>query len=252
MNITSTGFEVFGLSIRWYGLLIAVGMALGILLGSLREKRYGLPKDTAVDLALCGVPAAILGARLYYVLFSWRDYAADPISALYVWQGGLAIYGGIIGGLLAGFIYARVKKLSFFTLADLAAPGFAMGQAVGRWGNFFNQEAYGRIVAAEWMRRFPLAVFIQADGQWHYATFFYESLWCLMIVAVILFLEHKGVFRRPGDTFLTYLLLYSVERALVEGLRTDSLYLGPVRVSQALSVVAALTAALLLLRPRKQ
>ena len=252
MNITSTGFEVFGLSIRWYGLLIAVGMALGILLGSLREKRYGLPKDTAVDLALCGVPAAILGARLYYVLFSWRDYAADPISALYVWQGGLAIYGGIIGGLLAGFIYARVKKLSFLTLADLAAPGFAIGQAVGRWGNFFNQEAYGRIVAAEWMRRFPLAVFIQADGQWHYATFFYESLWCLMIVAIILFLEHKGVFRHPGDTFLTYLLLYSVERALVEGLRTDSLYLGPVRVSQALSVVAALTAALLLLRPRKQ
>lgn len=248
MGITSTGFEIFGLSIRWYGLLIALGMALGIGLGSLRERRYGLPKDTAVDLALCGVPAAIVGARLYYVLFSWKDYAADPVSALYVWQGGLAIYGGILGGLLAGFIYSRVKRLNFLTLADLAAPGFAIGQAVGRWGNFFNQEAYGRAVAAEWMKRFPIAVFIEADGLWHYATFFYESLWCLMIVAVILLLEHRRVFRRPGDTFLTYLLLYAVERALVEGLRTDSLYLGPVRVSQALSIVAALVCAVLLVR----
>ena len=186
------------------------------------------------------------------MIFSWDNYAADPVSALYVWEGGLAIYGGIIGGLLAGFIYSRVKKLNFLTLADLAAPGFAIGQAVGRWGNFFNQEAYGRVVAAAWMKRFPVAVFIDADGLWHYATFFYESLWCLGIVIVILVLEHKNVFKRPGDTFLTYILLYAVERTLVEGLRTDSLYLGPVRVSQALSILAAVVSAILLLRRRKR
>jgi len=252
MTVTSTGLELFGLSIRWYGLLIALGMALGILLASLREKRYGLPKDTAIDLALIGVPSAILGARLYYVAFSWDSYAADPASALYIWQGGLAIYGGILGGLLGGYIYSRVKRLDFLTLADLAAPGFAIGQAVGRWGNFFNQEAYGVPVTAEWMKRFPIAVHIQSDGLWHFATFFYESLWCLCIVIVLLTLERKNRFRRPGDVFLTYVLLYSIERTLVEGLRTDSLYWGPVRVSQALSIFAAIASAILLAVRRRK
>ena len=251
MNITSTGLEILGLSIRWYGLLIAVGMGLGIALASRREARYGLPKDTAVDLALIGVPAAIVGARLYYVIFSWKTYAADPASALRVWEGGLAIYGGILGGLLGGFIYSRVKHLNFLTLADLAAPSFALGQAVGRWGNFFNQEAYGAPVAADWMKRFPIAVFIDSDGLWHYATFFYESAWCLLIVVVILALERSRRFRRPGDAFFTYLLLYAAERALVEGLRTDSLYWGPVRVSQALSLLAIVACAALLMRKEK-
>lgn len=240
MQFYPTGFTLFGLSVRWYGLLIALGIGLGILLAMRREKRFGLPKDTVIDLALCGVPAAIVGARLYYVIFSWSAYANDPLSALYVWEGGLAIYGGILGGLLVGLIYAKVKGLNFLTLADLVAPSFALGQAIGRWGNFFNQEAYGRAVTAAWARRFPVAVFIRADELWHYATFFYESAWCLMIVVFLLWADRKGWFKRPGDTFFTYVLLYAVERALVEGLRTDSLYWGPVRVSQALSVCAAM------------
>ena len=239
MHFYPTDFTLFGLSIRWYGLLIALGIALGISLAMRREKRFGLPKDTVLDLALCGVPSAIVGARLYYVIFSWDAYAAHPVSALYVWEGGLAIYGGLLGGLLAGLVYAKVKRLNFLTLADLVAPSFALGQAVGRWGNFFNQEAYGRVVTAEWMQRFPIAVLIRADGLWHYATFFYESAWCLLIVLFLLAADKKGVFKRPGDTFFTYVLLYAVERALVEGLRTDSLYWGPVRVSQLLSVLAA-------------
>ena len=238
MTLSGTGFTILGLSVRWYGLLIALGIGLGILLAMGREARFGLPRDTSVDLALAGVPAAILGARLYYVIFSWEAYADNPISALYVWEGGLAIYGGILGGLAGGWLYARAKGLRFLTLADLVAPSFALGQAVGRWGNFFNQEAYGIPVASEAMKRFPLAVFIQADGLWHYATFFYESAWCLLIVAFLLWAEREGWFRRPGDTFFTYVLLYACERALVEGLRTDSLYWGPVRVSQALSLLA--------------
>ena len=239
-------FTLAGRGVRWYGILIALGILSGIALAMAREKRYGLPRDTTADLALWGVPSAIVGARLYYVLFSFKEYAADPVSALYVWEGGLAIYGGLLGGLLAGLCYARAKGLNFLTLADLVAPSFALGQAIGRWGNFFNQEAYGVAVAAEWMQRFPIAVYIEADGLWHCATFFYESMWCLLIVIVLLTMERRGAFKRPGDGFLTYVLLYAVERALVEGLRTDSLYLGPVRVSQALSVCAVVVCGALL------
>ena len=203
----------------------------------------GLPRETAVDLALLGIPAAIVCARLYYVLFSWEAYAKEPIRALYIWEGGMAIYGGIIGGVLAGFFYARRKRLPFLKLADLAAPSIALGQAIGRWGNFINQEAFGAVAARAWQRRFPISVFIQADGQWHYATFFYESAWCLLTVAALLLAEKKKLFRRDGQLFGSYVFLYALERALVEGLRTDSLYLGPVRVSQLLSLLALLVSA---------
>lgn len=243
IQTTSTSIIIAGLNIHWYGLIIAFGMALAVALAAAREGRLGLPKDTALDLALAGIPAAIVGARLYYVLFSWRSYAADPIRALYIWEGGMAIYGGILGGVLAGFIYARRKKLPFWRLADLAAPSIALGQAVGRWGNFVNQEAYGAVARHAWQRRFPISVLIRSDGQWHYATFFYESAWCLLIVILLLALERRGRLRRPGAVFRAYAFLYALERSLVEGLRTDSLYLGPLRASQLLSLCALLACA---------
>ena len=253
LRFTPTALVAFGLTIHWYGVIIAAGMALAVALACARERRMGLPRETAVDLALLGIPAAIVCARLYYVLFSWEAYAKEPIRALYIWEGGMAIYGGIIGGVLAGFFYARRKRLPFLKLADLAAPSIALGQAVGRWGNFVNQEAYGRAVGHDWQRHFPIGVLIQADGQWHYATFFYESAWCFLIVAALLFAERKGRFRRDGELFGTYVFLYALERALVEGLRIDSLYLGPVRVSQLLSLVALLAcAAVTLLRNAKK
>ena len=248
LQFTYNSVIIFGLEVHWYGILIACGMALAVLLAALRERRLGLPKDTALDLALLGIPAAIVCARLYYVIFSWEAYAATPIRALYIWEGGMAIYGGIIGGVLAGFFYARRKKLPFLKLADLAAPSIALGQAVGRWGNFINQEAYGAAVAHAWQRRFPVGVFIEADGLWHYATFFYESAWCLLIVIALLLAERKGRLRRDGDIFLSYVFLYALERALVEGLRTDSLYLGPLRISQLLSLAAMIVCAALLIR----
>lgn len=242
IHVTSTAIRLFGLTIHWYGLIIACGIILGVLLALAREQRLGLPKETGIDLALIGVPAAIIGARVYFVIFSWDLYASAPLSALYIWEGGMAIYGGIIGAVIAGAIYARVKKLPFFSLADLAAPCIALGQAVGRWGNFVNQEAYGRVVENPALQFFPLSVFIDHTGQWHLATFFYESAWCAMTVIVLIILEKKKLFRKNGDTFLTYIFLYGLERAFVEGLRTDSLMLGPVRVSQALSL-AIMTAA---------
>ena len=227
-------------SLRYYGMLIALGVLLGVLLAVKREKRLGLAKDTTIDLALVGVPAALVGARLYYVIFSWDMYKDNLWKIFSVREGGMAIYGGVLAGVFAGWIFSRVRKTPFLSLADLAAPSLALGQAIGRWGNFVNQEAYGYTVTNPALCHFPISVFIEADGQWHLATFFYESVWCFGIVAFILLMERRGKLRRRGDAFLWYLFLYGVERAVVEGLRTDSLWLGPVRVSQLLAAVTML------------
>lgn len=241
------------LSLHYYGMLIALGVLLGVFLAMKRESRLGLAKDTTIDLALVGVPAALVGARLYYVAFSWDFYKDDLWKILSVREGGMAIYGGVLAALLAGWIFSRVRKVPFASLADLAAPSLALGQAVGRWGNFVNQEAYGYAVTDPALCRFPIAVFIEADGRWHLATFFYESAWCFLIVAFILLMERKGRLCRPGDAFLWYLLLYGAERAVVEGLRTDSLMLGPVRVSQLLAALLALgSLTALILRARRK
>lgn len=244
IRVSRTAIELFGLSIRWYGLLIVSGVALAVWLASVRERRYGLPKDTSVDIALLCVPAAILGARLYYVAFSWQSFAGEPWWRIFaVWEGGLAVYGGLIAAFLTGWLYGRIKKLSFLTLADLTAPCIALGQAVGRWGNFANQEAHGGPVLIEGLKFFPAAVNI--GGEWYYATFFYESAWCALIVIALLLAERRWTTRRKGDIFFGYVFLYGLERAVVEGLRTDSLYFGPVRVSQALSMLAVLAVAVI-------
>ena len=238
-ELTRSTLTIFGFTIHWYGVLIALGVLGAVLLAWLREERLGLKRETTLDLALICVPVGILCARLYYVIFSWDYYAAHPAEILDIRGGGLAIYGGVIGGVMAGWIYSRVKKIPFGTLADLVAPGLAFGQAVGRWGNFLNQEAYGAAVTNPHLHIFPLSVYIEGSG-WHYATFFYESLWCALICIFLLIAEKRGFFKRKGDTFLWYLFLYALERCLVEGLRTDSLYIGPLRVSQALSLTVLL------------
>ena len=231
-----------------YGLLIAGAMALGVFLCARQEERLGLPKDTAVDFALWVLPAAVIGARLYYVAFRWQVYASDLLSVLYLWEGGLAIYGGVIGGAVAALVFSRVKKVSFAALADMVAPALILGQAIGRWGNFVNQEAYGAAIENQALQFFPLAVF--ADGEWHMATFFYESLWDF-IGFLLLWLNRERVKVR-GDLFLGYLVWYGLGRAVIEGLRTDSLMWGGVRVSQALSVLLCFGAGTaLLIRRRK-
>lgn len=218
------------------------------MLAMKREKKLNLPKDTVLDLAIICIPSAIICARLYYVAFEWNMYRHDLMQIFNLRSGGLAIYGGIIGGLLSGFFVARRKKLSFLALADLAAPSIALGQAIGRWGNFFNQEAYGAAIANPALHFFPMGVFIEADGLWHYATFFYESMWCFAIVAALLIASKKNLFRKTGDCLFWYAFLYALERAAVEGLRTDSLYLGPMRVSQLLSLAIILAVSLVFAR----
>ena len=249
-HFSRNSIDVFGLSIHYYGILIALGVLLGVLLAARRQKRLNLPPETGLDLALICLPVAVVCARAYYVIFEWSAYKDDLLSIFNLRRGGLAIYGGVLGGALAVFVYSRIKKRPFLSLADLAAPSLALGQAVGRWGNFFNQEAYGAAVTQPSRMHFPLAVFIDADQTWHYATFFYESAWCFLVVALLLLFERRRFFREKGDVFFWYLILYGLERAAVEGLRTDSLYWGPVRVSQALSLLAVLAVCAVFARRR--
>lgn len=252
LEFSRNSVSVAGFAIHYYGIIIMLGMLLGVILAMKREKLYDCPKDTVIDLALICIPAAVICARIYYVIFEFEMFRGDLLSVFDIRSGGLAIYGGLIGAIGAGFIYCRAKKLSFPAMADLAAPSIALGQAVGRWGNFFNQEAYGIEITCEKLQFFPVGVYIDADRAWHYATFFYESLWCALIVVFILSMQKRGFFRRKGDAILWYMLLYGFERALVEGLRTDSLYLGPLRVSQALSIILVFAAAMVFfMRNRK-
>jgi len=250
-HVGRMAFLLFGIPVYWYGLMIMLGVLAGLVLTTLREKRYGLPRDTSVNLALWVVPAAIVCGRLYYVAFTWDSFKDDLWSVFNLRGGGMAIYGSLIGGFLTGIAYAKAKKILFLTLCDLAAPAIAAGQAIGRWGNFFNQEAYGIPIANPALQFFPAAVWIEDQAGWFAATFFYESAWCFVIVAFLLIAEQKKLFRRPGEGFLWYVTLYSFERMIVEGLRTDSLYWGAVRVSQALSIALFAVCALLLFFGRR-
>lgn len=234
INPNPIAFSVFGYPIMWYGVLISLGVVLGVVLAMHVAPRYGWTADDIVDAALIGVPLAIIGARLYFVAFyDLQAYLQDPIRIIRIRDGGLAIYGGLLGGLLGAVIYCRWKKKSIRELFDIIVPSFALGQAIGRWGNFFNQEAFGAQITDPRLMWFPFAVLIQETKTIHYATFFYESLWCFLML-VFLVTQRKR-FKHSSDVFLTYALLYSFERMLIEGLRTDSLMLGPFRVSQLLS-----------------
>lgn len=239
MLATPSSRYAFGF-IPWYSLLIVLGICLAILLALRQEKRLALPKDTVVDLALWVIPFGVVGARLYYVAFSWSTFAGDPISVLYVWQGGLAIYGAVLGGLAAVMLFARRRKISLALLTDMIVPGLALAQAIGRWGNYFNMEAYGLAVTDPAWQFFPFAVFIPGSGQWHMATFFYESVWDFAVFVVLSLLQRRR--RAPGDLTLWYIILYGAGRLMIEGLRTDSLMTGAgtIRISQLLSLALCL------------
>lgn len=234
-------------TIPWYSALIVTGAVLAVWLSAREEKRLGLPKDTVIDLALRILPAGILGARLYYVFFSWPQFRNRPVSVLYIWEGGLAIYGGLIAGILTLFFFCRKRKLSLRTMLDLLVPGVALAQAVGRWGNYFNQEAYGLPVTNSALCFFPFAVLIPEDGGyvWHAATFFYESFLDFLLFLFLLYGRRK-LFRMQGDAFFFYAVYYASFRLCIENLRTDSLYLGgSVRISQLFSAVICLAGILL-------
>ena len=236
-------FELGPLTIRWYGLLIASAILIGVNLSQSLAKRRGLDPEIVGDLAIWLVLGAIPMARLYYVLFQWQTYAAHPEQIIAIWRGGIAIHGAILGGLLAGLIFARVQKVSFWQLMDLVAPSLILGQAIGRWGNFFNSEAFGAPTDLPWKLYIPPEA--RPGGyqnfEYFHPTFLYESLWNLMVFGLLLVLFFRSLkgqpVLKPGTLFLVYFASYSAGRIWIEGLRTDSLMLGPLQIAQVVSAL---------------
>ena len=220
-------FEVFGLSIRWYGILMALAMLTGSLLVIKLATKRGYKENDLYDLLIVVLIFSVLGARLYYVIFNWGYYGANPLQILNFRGGGMAIHGGVIFGLVSGFIFTKIKKINFYELADLGAPGLILGQAIGRWGNYANGEAHGGPTNLPWA--------IVVDGIKVHPTFLYESIWNFLVLGILLWYLDKRKFN--GEVFLLYGILYSFGRFFIEGLRTDSLMLGPLRVAQVISIV---------------
>ena len=235
--------ELGPMTIHFYGLIIACGLLAAAFYACKRSKQFGLREDDIMDGVLWITPFAIICARAYYCIFSWADYADDPISVLYIWNGGLAIYGGVIGAVIGMWVFCRAKKIRMRAVLDIVALGFLIGQCAGRWGNFFNREAFG----APTMGFFRMGLYNTVTGvtEYYHPTFLYESVWNLVGFVGLHFLsKHR---KYDGQVALGYALWYGLGRAWIEGLRMDSLYWGPFRVSQVLAAVSCLTAAIVLL-----
>ena len=232
-------FTVFGKDIYWYGIIIAAGFLLAYFYMDRRAKVFGLTGDNVLDILLWAVPLGVICARIYYCVFYWDAYRDNPISCLYIWEGGLAIYGGVIGGILGIFLYHKLKKIPLLPMLDLASFGVLIGQICGRWGNFMNQEAHGGETAG-----FLRMGLMDPDGvvRYYHPTFLYESVWNLVGLIILHFLSKKRKF--DGEMFLLYLFWYGLGRAWIEGLRTDSLYLfgTGIRVSQLLALLCVIVA----------
>ncbi len=263
-NTLDLGFT----TVRWYGVIIAFGFLLAVLFGGRIAYKWKINLDKMIDVLLYGTIGGIVGARLYYVAFKW-DYYGQHLSDIFkIWEGGLAIYGGIIGGILAAFIVCKIEKLNFFNLLDMVSMSLLIGQGIGRWGNYANQEAFGSLTNKNWgMMSDTVAEYISRNASYFglgnvdnvkqyiadndlyvHPTFFYESVWCILGFFVLYIILKK---RRKfsGQLFLCYGVWYGFERMVVEGLRSDSLYIGntSIRVSQALSAVLMLVSLVLLI-----
>ena len=263
------GLAVGNLNIYFYGVIIAVGLFLAVAYALKRRKQFGLLEDDILDGVLWIVPAAIICARAYYCAFRWEEFAADPISVLYIWKGGIAIYGGIIGAALCVILHCKIKKISLPAVLDLVALGFLIGQCIGRWGNFFNREAFGAYCDNILAMRVPASVLRipenastqltaalatlrdeAANGGYSgyyqvHPTFLYESLWNLAGFIALHFISKKR--RYDGQIALCYVAWYGLGRTFVEGLRMDSLYIGSFRISQLIAAITCFTAVGILL-----
>ena len=212
-------FSIFGIDVMWYGILMASGMILGTIIALKEAKRVGISEDSVLDLAIIAIPMGLLGARLYYVLFNWGYYSQNPSQILNFRGGGMAIHGALIAGLLTGYIFTKIKKINFLKMADTIMIGMPLAQAIGRWGNFINQEAHGGPTNLPWG--------IMVDGVKVHPTFLYESIWDALY---------------EGQIIVYYIGLYSLGRFFIEGLRTDSLMIGPLRMAQVISLVGVIGA----------
>ena len=228
-------FTLFGIDIMWYGILIATGMVIAVFIALREAKRLKISEDDILNLAMIAIPCGLIGARAYYVIFNWSYYAGNIAEILNFRGGGLAIHGGLIGGILAGFIYAKIKKINFFKLADCVVLGIPLAQAIGRWGNFLNQEAHGGPTNLPWG--------IMVDGVKVHPTFLYESIWNLGVFLFLFIFRKKQKYQ--GQILVDYIILYSIGRFFIEGLRTDSLMLGPLRMAQVVSLACIIIGVIL-------
>lgn len=237
-------FTIFGTDIMWYGVLIAAAMVLAVLIIYRRAPYHNILSDKILDFVLICIPVGVIGARLYYVIFNWDYYAGDLGRIVNLRAGGLAIHGGLIFGFLAAVILCRFWDIRPLNLLDLTVPAVALAQSIGRWGNYFNQEAHGGPTDLPWA--------IMVDGQAVHPTFLYESIWCFLLFILLIFVDNNRKFE--GQVLLLYGMLYSIERFFVEALRTDSLMLGPFKQAQALSLVVFVVCvvAYILLRRRNK
>ena len=230
--------EIGPFNIYFYGIIIALGMVLAVMYASRRSKEFGITEDDLLDGVLWVTPFAIICARAYYCIFSWDYYGKHLVEVFYIWNGGLAIYGGVLGAALGLAVFCKIKKIKLPMLLDLVSLGFLIGQSMGRWGNFFNREAFGAETTS--FLRMGLMNAYTGEVTYYHPTFFYESVWN----AVGFVLLHKLSKKRQydGQIALSYVAWYGLGRAFIEGLRTDSLYLGPFRVSQLLAAVSCIAA----------
>ncbi len=231
------------LTIHFYGLIIAVGMLLAVLYASKRSKEFGLKEDDLIDGVLWVAPFAIICARLYYCIFEWDQYASNPISILYIWNGGLAIYGGVLGAVIGLSVFCKVRKIKASAMMDVVSLGLLIGQLVGRWGNFMNREAFG--APTDSFLRMGLYNTATGAVEYYHPTFLYESLWNFVGFLLLHFLSKKRKY--DGQVALGYVAWYGLGRAFIEGLRMDSLYWGPFRVSQVLAGISCVAAVAVLL-----
>lgn len=247
-HINPVAFSIGDFNVYWYGIIIGCGFLLALIFALKSLKRFGIDRDGFFDCVLVGLICGIVGARAYYVIFRWDYYMANPSEILSIHNGGLAIYGGIIGGLLGGCIVAKIKKISIPAILDVAVLGFLIGQGIGRWGNFINQEAFGTPTDLPWGMLSE-----NTNGVAVHPCFLYESLWCILGFFVLNYISKK--YRKyDGQIFLMYLVWYGFERMIVEGLRTDSLYTPflNLRVSQILAAVTMIVGIALLIVFRKR
>ncbi len=237
------GFSIGPLNIHFYGLVIACGLILAVLYACRRSREAGLTEDSLLDGVLWITPFSILCARAYYCVFSWPMYRNNPISVLYIWEGGLAIYGAVLGAAVGVIIFCKIKKCSLPALLDLVSLGFLIGQCIGRWGNFFNREAFG--AATDAVTRMGLYNTVTGATEYYHPTFLYESVWNLIGFLLLHFLSKKKQY--DGQIALGYCAWYGLGRAFIEGLRMDSLYWGSFRVSQLLAAASCVAAVTVLL-----
>ncbi|MGI5935742.1 MAG: prolipoprotein diacylglyceryl transferase [Oscillospiraceae bacterium] len=242
----SATFHIFGWTFYWYGAIIAFGFLLAAIYCFRRSRQFGISNDDLIDLLIFAVPSGIIGARLYYVIFNFSEYVNNPIDIIKIWEGGLAIYGGIIGGLIATVIFCKVKKIPIGPILDIGSFGLLIGQAVGRWGNFINREAFGAETRVPWRMGLTPA---GSDVTFYvHPTFLYESLWNALGLLLLHILSKKNRRKYDGQMFIYYMCWYGLGRLYIEGLRTDSLYLPgtDIRVSQLLAGLSLLAGLIIL------